>query len=338
MHYFFTELPEDTGCGKWIKFRKDMKRFNLLFLSLLLLLFYSCDRRKITRTDTETSGFAVIGADECFAPIINEELYVFTGLNPEAVIQPIYTGENELYDLFLNDSIRLIITARDITESERASFIDMKLTPRSQRIAKDGIALIVNKENPDSLINTALLKKIMTGGIDSWNEISNVNNSKLGKIEVVFDNPNSSTLRFIHETITQGESLSPELRALDSNPAVIDFVAKTPNALGIIGVNWISNPNDSTKLSFDETIRVMSVGIEEEITVDNTYKPYPVFLNNESYPLIRDVYLILTDLRETLPAGFVKFVAGDAGQRIILKAGLVPGTRPSREIYLKDDF
>ena len=315
-----------------------MKRFNIFVLSLLFLLFYACDRRKITRTDTETSGFAIIAADECYAPIVNEELYVFTGLNAEAEIHPIYVGEKELYDLFLNDSIRLIITTRDITDSERALFKEMKLTPRSQKIARDGIALIVNKENPDTLINTSLLKKIMTGEIKTWSEINVANKSKLGDIEVVFDNPNSSTLRFISENITQGESLSPELRALNTNPAVIDFVAKTPNALGVIGVNWISNQNDSTQLSFDETIRVMAVGREDEITEDNTYKPYPVFLNNESYPLFRDVYVILTDLRGTLPAGFVKFLAGDAGQRIILRAGLVPGTSPTREVYLKDDF
>ena len=315
-----------------------MKRFNLLFLSILFLLFYACDRRKITRTDTETSGFAIIAVDECFAPIVKEQLDVFLGLNPEAEIKPIYTGENELYNLFLSDSVRLVITTRDITENERALFNDMKLMPRSQKIARDGIALIVNKENSDTLINTNLVKKIMTGEITSWNEINKAKDSKLGMINVVFDNPNSSTLRFIHEVITQGESLSPEIRALNSNPAVIDYVAKTPNALGIIGVNWISNPNDSTKLSFDETINVMSIGVEEEITEDNTYKPYPAYLNNEFYPLIRDVYVILTDLRETLPSGFVKFIAGDAGQIIILKAGLVPGTRPTREIYLKADF
>ena len=108
--------------------------------------------------------------------------------------------------------------------------------------------------------------------------------------------------------------------------------------MGIIGVNWISNPDDSTQLNFDETIRVMSVGIEDELSTDNTYKPYPAYLNNGYYPLTRDVFAILTDLRGTLPAGFVKFIAGDAGQRIILKAGLVPATRPTREIYLKDNF
>ena len=316
-----------------------MKAKQILFLFLsALLLFYSCDRRKITRTDTETSGVAVIAVDECFSPIVNEELAVFTGLNPEATINPIYTGEHEVFRLLVADSVRLIIAARELSEQEKATIESRKLAVRSQKIARDGIALIVNKGNNDSIISTNQLKKIMTGEISDWNELNPAGKSKLGNIRVVFDNPNSSTLRFINDIVTGGEVLSPEIRALATNPEVIDFVAQTPNALGIIGVNWISNPNDSTKLSFDEKIRVMAVGQDDEITLDNAYKPYPAYLNNKDYPLIRDVFVILTDLRETLPAGFTKFVVGDAGQRIILKAGLVPGTRPIREIYLKEDF
>jgi phosphate transport system substrate-binding protein len=82
----------------------------------------------------------------------------------------------------------------------------------------------------------------------------------------------------------------------------------------------------------------MSVGRAAAVNEDNTYKPFPVFLNNKSYPLTREIYIILTDYRQTLPAGFVKFVAGDAGQRIIMKAGLVTATCPTREIYIKEDF
>ena len=315
-----------------------MKSTGIVFLCVASLLFHSCDRRKITRTDTETSGFAIIASDECFAPIIKEELDVFTGLNPEATINPIYVGEKEAFDLLLTDSIRLLIAARDLTENEKRVVEDKKLFVRTQKMARDGIALIINKNNPDSMINTGTLKKIMTGDITRWGELGSTKNTDLREIKVVFDHPNSSTLRFIHEFVSQGETLSPNLRALNSNPEVIEYVTKTPNALGIIGVNWISNPNDSNKLSFDKSIRVMAVGTENEVGDNNTYKPYPAYLNNGNYPLTRDVFIILTDLRGTLPAGFVKFVAGNAGQRIVLKAGLVPATRPTREIYLKNDF
>lgn len=310
----------------------------ILLCFFIVMTFSTCRRIKVTRTDTEKSGYAQIASDDCFAPIVKEELDVFTGLNPEAEVQPIYTGEKEVYELLLKDSIRLIIGTRELNEAEVAQIKAKKLSPRTLRLAGDGLALIINRANTDSIMSTQTLKKIMTGEITDWKELSPNKKSKLGQIQVVFDNPSSSTLRYIEENITSGQPLHNSLRALNTNVEVIEHVQKTPNALGIIGVNWISNPNDSTKLSFNSTIRVMAVGKSDEATIDNTFKPFPVYLNNGDYPLTRNVYIIITDLRETLPSGVMKFFASDAGQRIILKAGLVPGTRPTRDIVLHDSF
>jgi phosphate transport system substrate-binding protein len=302
----------------------------------MLLFLVSCDQRKITRTDTETSGEAIMAADECFLPIVKEELDVFTGINIDAKVTPIYSGEKEIFNLLLSDSVRLIMAARELTESEKAKIKEKKLSIRSQMIARDGIALIVNTTNPDSVINFATVKKIMTGEITKWEEIQG--RKGLGEIKVVFDNPNSSTLRFINEKILEGATISRNIKALETNLDVLKFVTEIPNAMGVIGVNWVSNPYDSTKLTFNETIRVMAIGTTDEIDADNAYQPVPYYLNSGQYPLIRDIHLILTDLRETLPAGIVKFFAGDSGQRIILNAGLVPATRPTRIISIKEDF
>jgi phosphate transport system substrate-binding protein len=310
----------------------------IVYISLMLIVFASCERRKITRTDTETSGEAVMAADECFSPIVKEELDVFTGINIDAKVTPIYTGEKELFDLLLSDSVRLIMAARELTESEKAKIKEKRLNVRSQMIARDGIALIINRTNPNSVINFATVKKIMTGEIRKWEEIEGYKSAGLGEIKVVFDNPNSSTLRYINEQILEGAAISNNIKALETNPDVLKFVSEMPDAMGIIGVNWISNPYDSTKLTFNETIRVMAIGTTDEINADSAYHPVPYYLNSGEYPLIRDTYLILTDLRETLPAGVVKFFAGDSGQRIILNAGLVPATRPTRVINIKNDF
>ncbi|MDR1585166.1 MAG: substrate-binding domain-containing protein [Prevotellaceae bacterium] len=318
-----------------------MKNYNLIFLVFVLLLS-ACNNRggRVTRTDTLTSGMAVIAADDCYAPILAEEIAVFTGLNAEAGIDPVYAGEKEIFEYLFSDSIRLIVAARDLTDAERIYIREkLNLTPRSQKIATDGIALIVNPANRDTLMTVSALQKIMNGEITRWKEVNPGATPSLNdEIQVVFDHPSSSTLRFIADSICRGEAFSERLRALNGNREVVDYVASTPNALGVIGVNWISNPSDSTKLSFDKKIRVVSLSRSETAVPSNSYKPFPAYFATGNYPLTRDMYVILTDLRETLPAGFVKFVAGDSGQRIILKAGLVPATRPTRLINIQPDF
>ena len=39
--------------------------------------------------------------------------------------------------------------------------------------------------------------------------------------------------------------IAPSLKALKSNEEVIDYVATTPDALGVIGANWIGNKTDT---------------------------------------------------------------------------------------------
>jgi len=308
-----------------------------IIVSVVATFSMSCNRGvKVLRTDTPTSGYAEIAVDDCFAPIIDEQINVFESAYPDASIVPHYLGEIDALNLLLQDSIRLVVAARDLTENEKESLRSRKLAPRTQKIAVDGIALIINKENTDSLISVSALKKIMTGEISSWKELNP--QSKYTDISVVFDNPNSSTVRYIKDSINGGEPLGERLRAQNGNKAVLDYVSKTPNAMGVIGVNWISNPNDTTNLSFIDNIRVMAVSQSETPTVSNSFQPFPAYLAIGEYPLRRDVYVILSDLRGTLQAGFVNFVSGDIGQRIILKAGLVPATKPVRLIQQKENL
>lgn len=319
---------------------KSEKHCYVLLLTILLVLtVVSCHRneRAITRTDTPTSGVALIACDECLEPVVMEEINVFTGLNIHATIIPVFTSEQETFDLLMKDSIRLIVAARDITEAEKLHLKNLKRYPRSQKIAIDGIALIINRENTDSLLSVMDLQKIITGEIRDWNTISS-SNTEERPITVVFDQQNSSTLRFMTDSICRGQKVNRNAIAAKSNQEVINYVATHRNAMGVIGVNWISNPNDSTKLSFDNTIRVISLSEEVSPTKDNSYKPFPAYLATGDYPLTRDIYAIISDVRGGLPSGFMSFIAGDSGQRIILKAGLLPATRPTRLINLKNEF
>lgn len=321
-----------------------MKKMSLILVAILTI-FSSCDRKKITRTDTETSGIATIAVDECFAPVIQEQIDVFGALNPQALIVPLYTSEKEVFDLFLKDSVRLIITSRELTAGEEKIVKDRKQTLRSQKLAIDGLAVIVNKSNTDTLMTVSNLKKILKGEIRSWKQLDPQSN--LGDISVIFDSPNSSTVRFITDSILKGDKLGDNVKArsVDSvatidlkdrtpNQQVIDFVSKSPNAIGVIGVNWISNPTDSTNLSFIKNINVVALSAAEEATPENSFKPYAAYLSLHKYPLTRDIYIILSDVRGGLPAGFVKFAAGEKGQKIILKAGLFPAIVPTRLVRI----
>lgn len=302
----------------------------------MLALLSACQGKpKDSRTDTYTSGVIAIAADESFRPIVQEEIDVFEGLTPLAGIVPRYVTEVEAVNLLLKDSLRLAITSRRLTPEEMNSFNSRKFFPQEIKIAIDGLALITNPNNPDSLITVNELRSILTGETKRWKEL--YPSSHLGDIRLVFDNKNSSTLRFAADSICKGAPLSSDLKALKTNREVIDYVARTPNAIGIIGVNWLSDRNDSTGLSFSREVRLMSVSAAAKATPQNSFKPYQAYLYYGDYPLTRSIYALLNDPRSALPWGFASFLASDRGQRIILKSGLVPATQPVRVVNVKDE-
>ena len=299
---------------------------NLSLILVLLLNICSCSRSDKKSSakwqDTVTTGVIPISCDQCFQPIIQAEIDVFESLYPIAGIVPIYTDEVEAIQLLLEDSVSLAVTARPLTEGEKAIITNKKMVVRDFKIAVDAIALIVNKENSESIIGVPNIKKILTGEITEWKQLNP--RSKLGKIEVMFDNPNSSTVRYAIDSICRGEELSKNLYAQKSNKEVIEMVAKVPGALGIIGANWINNDNDSTNLSFNEKIKVLSVGRYANPDRYNSFEPYQAHIALGNYPMTRNVYILLSDPKTGLSTGFTSFVTSDRGQRIILKSGILP--------------
>ena len=311
------------------------RQFVLLFIVMAVSLSACQQKPKDGRTDTYTSGVVAIAADESFQPIVQEEIDVFESLYPLAGIVPHYVTEVEAVNLLLKDSLRLAITSRRLTPDELYSFNSRKFFPQQIKIATDGLALITNLANPDTLISVDAIRGILTGEKTRWKDIYPT--SRLGEIQLVFDNKNSSTVRFAIDSICRGKDLSGNVSALKTNKEVIDYVSETPGAIGIIGVNWLSDKNDSTGLSFNKEVHVMSVSHSTRPTPENSYKPYQAYLFYGDYPLCRDIYVLVNDPRNGLAWGFSGFLTSQRGQLIILKSGLLPATQQVRVVNVRDE-
>ena len=315
-----------------------MIKIKFIFIAIIfvVLSFFSCSREKKDKyTDTLTEGVISVAVDETFAPILQDEIAVFESVFPKAGIVPVFTTEGNAIELLLKDSVRMAITTRALTDKELQSLQARKFQPRLYRLASDAIALVINKSNSDTLITVDQLRQILFGKVTNWNQI--YPNSTLGKIVTVFDNANSSTVRYAIDSVCGGQALATNLNAQSTNREVLEYVAKTPQAIGIVGVNWLANKVDTTNLSFNDIVKVMSVSNETVATVEGSYKPFQAYMFYDSYPLTRNIFIILNDPRSSLPTGFTSFLTSQRGQRIILKSGLLPATQPLRVVHVKDE-
>jgi phosphate transport system substrate-binding protein len=247
-------------------------------------------------------------------------------LYPRAEIEAFYYPEADAIDALMNDSVRIAVVTRRFTQEEKTYFKNIRITPTELDVAISAVALIVHRNNRDTLMNMEQIKALLQGKINDWSQLGSKN--KAG-IEIVFDNPNSGLIRHLKDSVANVDKLPANTFAVENNEAVIDYVSKNPNALGLIGLEWISDKDDSTSNSFLERIRV--VGVAGDST---HFKPYQAYLALKYYPLSRRITMLSREARSGLGSGFMAFVASERGQRIVLKAGLVPVTMPLRVVEI----
>ena len=284
---------------------------------LLLILLASCKSFKEQEDelpDNRNKGTINVSADETFKPVIDEMVQVYESQYPGATIKVQYKTEAECLNDMLTDSIRMIIATRHYNEDEKSLMLDsMKVSPRSMVIARDGIAVVVHPSAPDSLFRMTDIREILTGRF------------KKNLIPVFDGLKATSTVRFIIDSVLRGDTLTTRAMAARSSEAVLDYVAKNPNAVGFIGVSWIGNPEDTSQLSFLKKIRVANV---ECTDIPGAFvKAYQANIYIKRYPMVRDLVYILKENYKGLGTGFANFMSGEIGQLIFKRAYLAPAQK-----------
>ena len=301
-----------------------MNAFNkFVGLTLTLGLFLACGNKpKSLPYDYEAAAKAFT-SDESFFPILDEELEVYHALHAQGELEAIYTDQEDAIRRLMNNEVWLAFTTRQLSQREMDGLKSKSFMPRIIPIAYDGLAIIVNNANPDTCITVKDFARILSGEVSNWKDI--YPNSKLGEIDVVFDNPKSSTVTWCVDSILGGKPIdSHNIGAVKKSAEVIDWVEKHENALGIIGSNWLNDKHDTTNVTFKKNITVMKVSRLDSATVRNSWRPYQYYIYNGNYPLIRTIYAILNEPRNGVPSGFAHFCRLPKGQLIFLRAGLLP--------------
>lgn len=300
--------------------KKIIIKLFILIIQLTLFLQYGCNRGD-TPSDTPTTGTLTISVDQTFKPLIDSEISTFESIYNYAKVKVQYKSETEVFNDLLNDSIKVIIASRDLNPDEIKQFQKWEIVPRVTKIAIDAIALIGSKDLKDTVFTVEEIKSLLEG-----EDIL----PSLRKTKIVFDENNSSTINYIIKK-TGVNKFSSNCYALNSNKAVLDYISEGSNCIGIIGVNWISDKDDSTVQNYLKKIKVLDISSDKN---SEALKPYQAYIALKTYPLTREVYIISKEAYNGLGTGFSAFVASERGQRIVLKFGLVPATMPIRLVEI----
>ncbi len=290
-----------------------------------LLLLASCksyDEQQDELPDNKYRGTIHVSADESFKPIIDQQVLVYESQHPDTRILVDYKPEAECLKDLPVDTVKMVIATRKASEDEKEFIADtLKKQLRSMTLALDAIAVIVHPSSPDSLFTMQDIREILTGKFKK-------------SLIPVFDGVKAtSTVRFIIDSVLRGDSLTPAAMAARSSEGVIDYVSKNPGVIGLIGISWIGNPEDTAQMSFLKKVRIAS--LESTDQPGKFVKAYQANIYLRRYPMVRDLVYILKENYKGLGTAFANFMSGETGQLIFRRAYLIPaqknfGIRPAK--------
>ena len=287
-------------------------------LILIVLFFTACNKSNNRNQETILKGNATLLVDETLKPIMEDQIEIFES-RYEAKIKLDAKSENEVIQALVKDTSSIAVLSRRLNADEMKVFASRKIIPKTTPIAIDAIVLISNTNSKDTLVALSDVLEFMRGKEQS-------------KIKgLVFDNPNSSTVRYMDSLAGLSSIPKKGVFSFGTNNEVIKFVSENTGMIGVVGLNWLSQPSAEMKKYVDK-VNILSIrGLKDT----NYYFPDQNNIAEGKYALARDLYIVNCQGYSGLGMGFASFVAGDIGQRIILKSGLLPVKVPPRKLNIR---
>lgn len=303
-----------------------MKPIRSLFFILSVLLLLSCESHEnplAYQKDAHGRGKIEIFVEDSYKPLFETSIHTFQSLFPKAHVNAKFLSEKDIIDGFMNNQTKTICISRKLNKEELAFLKSKQVQVISDKIAYDALALIIHPNNMDTSISVDKLKEWVAKDGAVW--------PSTGKsVKMVFDKVYSANFNYLTHLVNQ-ESLSKNVYAVNSNKEVIEFVKQNKDAVGVIGVNWISDQDDFEVMNFLDSIKVMYVSKHEG---EEAFQPYAGTIYTQEYPLYREMWMINKGRRAGLNTGFVLFMIGEKGQLLVQKSELVPARAPVRLIQM----
>jgi phosphate transport system substrate-binding protein len=115
---------------------------------------------------------------------------------------------------------------------------------------------------------------------------------------------------------------------------VLDYVNRDDRAIGIIDYSAISDSDEPYTKRVLAEATLLGISRPADSTQFGFVRPYQYNLQDRKYPFTRDLYVISKSGKTDVGIGFASFIAGEIGQKIILKAGLLPRYQSERVLEI----
>lgn len=293
-------------------------RSRRLAIALLLLvsLVSACSQPSAEGSEGSFAGEALVnkGSDT----MVNLALAwaeAYQKEHPEISISVTGGGSGTGIAALINGTVDIANASRQMKEEERAQAESNGVTPVEFTVARDAIAVVVNRDNPVEALTIDQISDIYSGAIDNWAQVGGEDRP----IVRLSRETNSGThVFFLENVLRKGEKDNHTLFSMDtlllpSSEGITAEVRQNPNAIGYDGLGYVT-----------PEVKVVAVSSGE----DRPYVlPSAETVNSGQYPIARDLYMYTAGEPGGQIQAYLNWIRGQQAQSIVAELGFVPITQ-----------
>ena len=273
--------------------KKSVPVIRALGLILLLCTVLICTVPVMAEETLSISGSTTV------LPIASAAAEVYMKNHPDVNIQVSGGGSGAGIKAIGAGSVGLGMSSRSLNKDETTAYPDLKTVP----VARDGIAIIVSKDNPVNSLTLSQIKSIYSGNITGWQDVG----GQTGKIEIVGRDSASGTREFFSDKVMNKQDFTKFMLEKNSNGAIQQYVSQTPTSIGYVG------------MGFEDGVKVIELKGDD----GKTQKPTVESVKSGTYPLSRELFIVTKGEPTGIAKEFIDFLLSSDGQKIAEEQGFV---------------
>ncbi len=277
------------------------------FLLLFFVFLSACSSYKIKGP----AGFIQIKGSDTLVNVVQYLAEEFMKKNPYIFVAVTGGGSGVGIASLINKTTDIADASRRMKKKEIEMAKKRGVNPYEIVVGYDGIAVIVNKNNPVDKLTIKQLHDIYTGKITNWKELGG---EDLKIVALSREVSSGTHLYFKEHVVELGKKTKDEFASsvlmFSSNQAIVEEVTSNEQAIGYIGMGYLNERVKAVALARKENSPYVYPTTEEVLA--------------KKYPLSRPLYMYTNGAPKGIIKKFIDFVLSKEGQMIFKRIGFVP--------------
>ncbi len=241
----------------------------------------------------------VVEGSTTVLPIAQRAAEVYMQSEPQADISVRGGGSGVGIASLIDGTCDIADSSRPIKDTELDKAVANGKSIKAHVIAMDGIAIIVHPSNNVNALSKRQVKDIYTGKISNWSQIGGGDQ----KAVVVSRDTSSGTFEAFMTLVLDGQKVRPDAIMQASNQAIASTVARTPGAIGYVGLGFLSSQ-------------------VKALDIDGVSPSKETVLTGK-YAIGRPLFMYTNGAPQGLAKGLIDFIKSEQGQKLVDEEGFV---------------